>query len=80
MWGYPFIATGSGEDDWIQKLRRHPPRKEDVIVALMKMMRQLAALSEKKPGDIRSKEPRDFDHHGARAPDECQGDRVGKQG
>ena len=27
--------------DWVQKLIRHPPLKDDVIVALLKMARQL---------------------------------------
>ena len=49
------------ERDWIQLMIRHPPRKEAVIAALMKMLRQPAAHQEKKPGGISSKEPRDLD-------------------
>ena len=50
-----------GRCGWLQKMIRHPPRKEDVIVALTKMMRQPTAHSEKKPGGIPSKEPKHLD-------------------
>ena len=48
------------EDDWVQKMIRDPPEKEDVIVVL-KMVRQLTAHLERKPGGIPSKEWRDLD-------------------
>ena len=48
------------EDDWIEKLIRDPPQKEDVITSLMKMMgRPTAHLT--KNGGIPSKAPRDLE-------------------
>ena len=40
MWDTSMTRCAWEEDDWIQKLKRHPPRKEDGIAALMKMLRQ----------------------------------------
>ena len=48
------------EDDWIEKLIRDPPQKEDVITSLMKMMGQPTAHLTKN-GGIPSKAPRDLE-------------------
>ena len=40
---------------WIQKVARHLPRKEDVVIALLKMLRERITHLEKKLGGIPSK-------------------------
>ena len=42
-------------NDWVQKAAQHLPRKEDVAVALLKMLRQPTTHLEKKRGSIPSK-------------------------
>ena len=48
------------EKDWIQIMLRHPPRKEDVTVDLLKMMRQPTA--HPKPRGGRSPEKKNPDN------------------
>ena len=79
MWDTP-MATWAGRHDWIQKLIRRPPRKEDVIVALMKRMGQPTTRLEKKPGGIRSKEPRDLDSTVLEPQTKSEGMEFGNQG
>ena len=45
---------------WVQRMVRHPPRKEDVIGTLMNMLRQPTTHLEKKLRGFPSKEPRDI--------------------
>ena len=45
--------TGAG-DDWIQKVAQQLPRKEDVVIALLKMLRQPTTHLERKRGGIPS--------------------------
>ena len=52
--------AGSG-NDWIQKLARHLHRKDDLAIALLRMLREPKIHLEKKRGGIPSKKPRDLD-------------------
>ena len=48
----PVSRLAGERNDWIQKVVRHPPRKEDVIVALLKMLRQPTTQLYKKTRDL----------------------------
>ena len=52
----PLTRWAGEENDWVRRMVRHPPRKGDVTVALMKMLRQ----PEKKPWSIGTKKSRDL--------------------
>ena len=60
-------------DDWLQQLRLDLPQKEDVIMVLLKMMRQPTAHSVRKPGGIPGKEARDLDPSVLEPPMNTQG-------
>ena len=64
--------AGEG-DDWVQGMQRHPLRKGDVIVALLKMRRQPTTHLEKNPGSIASKKPRDLDNMVLEPPTNAEG-------
>ena len=40
VWDTPVTGWAGEESDWVQKLVLHPPRKNAVIIALLKMTRQ----------------------------------------
>ena len=52
--------TGEG-NDWIQLVAQGPPRKEDVTVSLLKMMRQSTEKKKQKGGDAQREKPRDLE-------------------
>ena len=66
VWDTP-VAVQAGEGkDWVQEMTMHPPTKDDVIIALLKMPRQPTKPLLKKGTGVPSSKPRQLDpraHH-----------------
>ena len=60
MWDTPMARWAREEHDWIQKLLRHPSRKDDEVIIPMNMLRQPTTHPDENSGSIPSKEPRDL--------------------
>ena len=80
MWDTPMTRWAGEGNDKKQKIVRHPPLKEDVIAALMKLPRQSTAHPEKKLGGIPNKEPRGLAPMVLEPPVNGKGIELGNQG
>ena len=70
LWDTLVTRWAGEENDRVQWMARHPLRKDDVIVALMNMLRHPTTHLDKNPRGIPSKKLRDLDLRGTRVADE----------
>ena len=60
--GYFLVAKWAGEGrDWVQEVTMHPPKKDEVIIALLKMSRQPATHLMKQRHRCTKQNPRELD-------------------
>ena len=88
QWDTPMSRWAGEGKDWIQLVAQGPPRKEDVMISLLKMMRQPTEKKPQKGGGVPKKKPKDLGPLVLELPSEdkklmlgqwpCQAEDVGK--
>ena len=61
QWDTPMSRWAGEGTDWVQLMTQGPPRKEDVMISLLKMMRQPTEKKPQKGGGAPKKKPRDLE-------------------
>ena len=61
VWNTPWTKWAGEGNDWVQEMTVHPPKKDDVIVAFLKMTRQSTKQFLKKTTSRPINKPREMD-------------------